>query len=258
MDKNYYLDLAKSMDKYSGEQRQSLVSGYVYDTFDNDAVTKMPAVFFAELLERESDPICKWYEIKAIGELRATEYMDLLFSILLKENVTFNTGTSLHLIVAVSLGKMGEVVIPEVVKLFDFGNESTRLAVIDTLGETKCSLAAETLMEMISKFNLKEFNYAMLAISKCGDKGQTILKKIYHKCNDEKQLICVIDALCYSTANSDIIKEALYSNTVCVINLFLAKTRGACIMLDQIKRVQNPWTQEDKRFIKMKGVSFDE
>ena len=44
MDRDYYKKLADSMNVYSGDQRQHLVSGYVFDTFDDEALTKMPAV----------------------------------------------------------------------------------------------------------------------------------------------------------------------------------------------------------------------
>ena len=258
MDNNYYVNLAESMKKYTGEQRQHLVSGYVYDTLDDDALTKMPAAFFAELLKNEKDPVCKWYEIKAIGELKATEYIDLLVSVLSDEDVKFETGSSLHLIAANSLGKMGEVAIPSIMKLFESGADSTRLAVIDTLGESRCSAGALAIKEMLSLFNLKEFNYAMLALAKCGAKGSEVLKSIYSGGVDTEKMLCVIDAMCYSSDCDNMLKEILYTNTDLVVNVLSAKTRGASLALERIVKECAPWTSADKDYIRQKGVAFNE
>lgn len=258
MDNNYYVNLAESMKKYTGEQRQHLVSGYVYDTLDDDALTKMPAAFFAELLKNEKDPVCKWYEIKAIGELKATEYINLLVAVLSDDDVKFETGSSLHLIAANSLGKMGEAAIPSTLELFASGSASTRLAVIDTLGESRCSAGALAIKEILSLFNLKEFNYAMLALAKCGAKGSEVLKSIYSGGVDTEKMLCVIDAMCYSSDCDDMLKEILYNNTDLAVNVLSAKTRGASLALERIVKECAPWTSADKDYIRQKGVAFNE
>ena len=254
MDNDYYVSLVTLMDEYSGEQRRQLVSGYYYDTFDDEALTKMPASFFAELLKNEKDSVCKWYEIKAIGDLRATEYIELLISVLFEENEELKGGSSLHLIAADSLGKMGEVVIPSVISAFDSANETTRLALIDTLGETRCSSGAVTIESFIPRYNLKEFNYAMLALTKCGNIGQETLRKLYYSCDDKEKKLCVVDALCYFDGNDDLLKNTLYDETDILLSLFTAKTRGASYLFERISKTEKPWTLEDKDFINQKGI----
>ena len=258
MDNNFYVNLAESMKKYSSSQRQHLIAGYVYDTFDDDALTKMPAVFFAELLKNEEDDICKWYEIKAIGKLKAIEYGDTLVSILTDDDVKFETGSSLHLITAKSLGLMGEVVVSKVLALWNNANVQTRLAIIDTLGETKCSVAANKLGDMLPSLNLNEFAYATLALSKCGTDGQEILKKILSDYSQQERAFCIIDALCYSSENDAFLKEILNAESDLIINVLKTKTRGACILLNRINNCEEIWTEDDKALMLQKGVNFNE
>lgn len=257
MDSNYYKKLAVSMDKYSGEQRQHLVSGYVYDTFDDEAITKMPAVFFAELLKREKDSISKWYEIQALGKLRASEYSKLLISVLSEPDVKFESGTSLHLIAAKSLGLMGEVVIPKIAALWDGASLQTRLAILDTLGEIHSNAAADLIESLLPSLNKNEFAYATLALTKCGVYGQQILKKCFSSYSQSEQMFCIIDALCYSSDNDEFIKGILSTNVDLISEVLVAHTRGSDLLFDRINNFVGVWDEMDKTLLQEKGVDFN-
>lgn len=256
MDRDYYKKLADSMNAYSGDQRQHLVSGYVFDTFDDEALTKMPAVFFAELLKNEKDNICKWYEIQAIGRLRATEYSELLVFILSEPDVRFESGTSLHLITAKSLGLMGETIIPQLEQLWNEASSQTRISIIDTLGEIGGHNAADLIEKLLPSLNRKEFANASLSLSKCGIYGYQILQKSFSLFSHPDQLFCIIDALCYSSNNDDFLKHVLCTNEDLLVRVLTSQTRGSDLLQNRINNCDGIWTETEKTQLQEKGVNF--
>ena len=198
--------IIKSMEKYKGKERQHLIADYYYETTDTDSLVKMPPSFFGELLANEEDSICKWFEIKAIGYLKADEYVDEILSIIMAPDVNFEGGSSLHLIAAKAMGDFGEIVIPKLIKAWATASGETRIALIDSLGEMRCEEAAEALESILGGLNTKEFVYASLALSKCKAKGNDILKKIFEEADRPSKLI-IIDALAGSVDNDVFLNE---------------------------------------------------
>lgn len=215
----------ESMGKYSGETRQHLVSNYYYDTVDDESLVKMPALFFAELLKIESDPVCKWYEIKAIGDYKAIAYKDLIISIIRSEDTSFETGSSLHSIASYSLGKMGKHVIDDLLNEWSSASEAERIAIIDAFGEMGCLESAKAIETVIDQLNDKEFSYATLALSKCGLDGDTILMSLYHDA-DNKRKLYIIDALARTSNNDGFINEISINDPEIFRNALSMKTNG--------------------------------
>lgn len=99
-----------------------------------DEPQRFGAEFFAEILRSEADPICKWYAIRALGDLRANHFGELLVDVLRQPD--FEVGeSSLHRICARSIGLLGSEMVPRIVSLLKELNAATRLAAADTLGE---------------------------------------------------------------------------------------------------------------------------
>lgn len=217
--------LVKSMRKYSGKNRQHLVMNYYYDTFDDESIVKMPAGFFGGLLKTEEDEICKWYEIKALGDYKAVEYKDLIIYVLKSEDTTFETGSSLHSIASYSLGKMGAQIIDDLLNEWPTASEAERIALIDAFGEMRCIESAKAIEKLANQFNDKEFLYATLALSKCQPEGDAILKSLYHDA-DNKRKLYIIDAIARSSDNDVFINDISKSDPEIFRNALSMNTNG--------------------------------
>lgn len=199
-------DYVKNMEKYSGTIRQHLVSSYYYDTFDKESFVEMPASFFAELLKNENDAICKWYEIKALGDYKAIEYKDLVISVLRSDDVKFETGSSLYAIASYALGKMGTQVNNDLLDEWYIASESARTAILDAFGEMRCAESAKVIESLVDQLNDNEFLSAALSLSKCDLKGNTILQALYSN-SDYKRKLIIIDALARLSSNDSFIND---------------------------------------------------
>jgi|GEM_PF-5814219 len=149
--------------------------------------------FYLGILENSSDPLCKWYAIKALGNLRFVKGISLIIEVLKEKNVDFD-GTSLHLISAYSLGRIGPIALPSIKALLASSpSEATKKAAIDSLGEIGSAESIPLLINSIKSESTEIALWAALSISKIG-LGSKDLQKVYSELSSEKRLI-VIDSL---------------------------------------------------------------
>lgn len=155
----------------------------------------IPPLFYAKLLEVEKDDICRWYEIRALGDLKAEEYIELLIKQLSSSNVCFEQ-SSIHAITAYSIGKIGEKVIPALSKL-DLSSEELNIAVMDCYGEIKSEKAIPYIKEFLLKPYNKATTYAALALGKIGREGINEIIYIYQKCDYKTRFVLFESLLGY-------------------------------------------------------------
>jgi len=149
--------------------------------------------FFAEILLRESDPICKWYAIRALGDLRANQYAELLFDVLRQPDIEVGK-SSLHLICARSIGLLGSQMVPYIVELLNEPNEATRLAAADTLGEIGHHSAIPSLSCCLTSGERNLQLWASLSLGKIGTESIPAFIKALSSATKEEALI-FLDAL---------------------------------------------------------------
>lgn len=158
-----------------------------------DRAKSFGSKFFAEILSQETDPICKWYSIRALGDLRAREYKQLLLDVLRKPDVQVGK-SSLHRMCASSIGLLGAEMIPHIVDLLSEPHEATRLAAVDTLGEIGDPSAIPTLSHYLFS-NEKELQlWAALSLGKIGVPSIPALVSALSSA-EEQNLLIILDAL---------------------------------------------------------------
>lgn len=151
------------------------------------------AKFFAEILLRERDPICKWYAIRALGDLRAKQYSNLLVDVLRQSDVEVGE-SSLHRICARSIGLFGSQMVPRIVELLDEPSAATRLAAADTLGEIGHSSAIPALFRCLTSGERNLQLWAALSLGKIGVESIPALVSALSSAAKEEVLI-FLDAL---------------------------------------------------------------
>jgi len=165
------------------------------------------------VIQHVADPLCKWYAIKALGELCFTKAIDVLVDVLKVDDVVFDE-TSIHLITAFSLGKIGEDALPCVINLLSTSdNIQTQKAAVDALGEIRSINSIPYLLHAIEFLDYQVALWAGLAIGKIGH-GSTGLIDIYDRISQEKKMI-VIDSLMRVNEPTGVrfIINELYSNS---------------------------------------------
>lgn len=161
----------------------------------NDSTSLSPE-FCIEAFKWEKDPFPKWYLIKAIGILRITSVINLLIDTCKSPDVKVNQ-TSLHLITAWSLGKIGggavDIVLEEA-KHKDV-DRATLLCFVDALGEMRSSLAIELLVRCFrdSPFDIK--SQTALSLSKIGRASLDVLHDLAKESNTWPERILALDAI---------------------------------------------------------------
>lgn len=155
----------------------------------------IPPLFYAKLLETEQDAVCKWYEIRALGDLKANDYVELLISQLNMENVCFDR-SSIYAITAYSIGKIGEQAILPLSKLI-LDSEELSIAVMDCYGEIKSNKAIPYIETFLLKSYTKASTYAALALGKIGRDGIDKIIQIYEKCDYKTKFVLFESLLGY-------------------------------------------------------------
>jgi HEAT repeat protein len=123
--------------------------------------------FFARIYETNDDPICKWYAIRALGDLGAKEYLGLLIDVLSKPDV--NVGkSSLHLIAARSIGQIGPPALHRLLSLLENAEGETAIAVVDALGEIGAAEAVPALARTLQSRTVKLAGWCALSLAKIG------------------------------------------------------------------------------------------
>lgn len=183
------IKMANSIEVDDINLRRHLIVSYVDDKLED-----IRAVFYAELLKNEKDDMCKWYEILALGDLKAIEYANLLINVICRPDVPLSKETSLHLIAARSLGKMGDEVIDLLVPLLERDEEYIRVAVMDTFGEIKSEKALPYIQPIFKEVYSKVVVYAGLAVAKIGIPSIGFVDSVFDVASDKNKVV-LIDAI---------------------------------------------------------------
>ena len=188
MEQNEISNITKKFMALNTNEKQKSIDEYV-----NFKLEQFGEDFFGSILVEESDPICKWFAIKALGMLSSVKYLNVLINVLIEKDVSFGH-TSLHLITASSIGKIGELAIGNVVPLLssEYSSE-TQKAVVDTLGEIKSKKGVPYLIEKLENGDYSVALWAGLSLGKIGE-GYIEIIDIYKKLPPNIQIIA-LDAL---------------------------------------------------------------
>jgi len=148
---------------------------------------------FAMILADETDPVCRWYAVRAMGDLRAIEYSELLLHVLRQPDVVFEH-SSLHLIAARSIGLLGQAMVPKIAVLLEDGHEQTRLAAVDALGELRDPAGIPTLARCLTSSSRQLRLWSALGLAKIGSPSLSCLADAISTGDSELVFIC-LDAL---------------------------------------------------------------
>ena len=167
---------------------------YLYETSEYGMHSISEDLYLAILADESIDSISKWYAVKAIGELKEDKYIPVLIEVLKNQNESVGE-TSLHLIAARSLGKIGSAAVPFVIPLLN-GDCSieTQIAAADTLGEIGSIDGIPALIEIVESKSSNIAVWACLSLSKIGIPTVKEQIRIFDSLPDEKKLI-VLDSL---------------------------------------------------------------
>ena len=125
--------------------------------------------FFASILESEVDPLCRWYALKAIGDLKGIDAKDQLLSVLQQPDYEFDE-SSLHRICARAIGQIGSVLSTDIINLLKTtSSQQTRVALIDALGEIADPAAVPVLSEQLVSQTRAVKLWAALSLAKIGE-----------------------------------------------------------------------------------------
>ena len=244
--------IVKEISENSIDVKQQILNRLVSD-LNNNGPMPIPSRVFSELLKNETDDICKWYEIKALGDLKSIQDAKLILGVFEHEDVKFDTGSSLYSISAASLAKMGEQVIPALIVFFNLLNGEARIAIIDALGLSHAETAALFLESVIGKLTKKEFVHASLALSRCGRIGNTILKKRLYTAESDFDYI-IVEALAHESANDKFLQKMLRMHNPVLISVLKGNSVGASLLIQRIKEGTNDWSLEDADILRSEGV----
>lgn len=151
------------------------------------------AKFFTEILLHQEDAICKWYAIRALGDLQASDYSELLIDILRAPDVEVGK-SSLHRICARSIGLLGPQMVPHVIDLLDEPDAEIRLAAVDTLGEIGAPNAIPVLFRCLISGERNLQLWAALSLAKIGPDSIPALVDALSSVT-KKEVLIILDAL---------------------------------------------------------------
>ncbi|MBM4044284.1 MAG: HEAT repeat domain-containing protein [Planctomycetes bacterium] len=159
-----------------------------------DHPEKYGVSFFANILEAEDDPLCKWHAVKAIGDLKGYEAQRQLLQVLQDPDHEFDE-SSLHRICAWAIGRVGSALSADVIKLLRSPvSQQTRIALIDALGEIADPVAIPVLSEQLASGIRSVRLWAALSLAKIGEPSLPVLKSALKDADAELVLI-IADAL---------------------------------------------------------------
>jgi len=151
------------------------------------------AEFFAGVVLHEHDPVSQWYALRALGDLRSSEHVDILVQALERPDIEHGE-SSIHRIVARSLGKIGVEALPTLMPLFDNPLSATVRAAADSLGEIGHVDGIPSLEHCLQSDNLDVVLWASLSLAKIGSPSIPALRRALSNATDSTALT-LIDAL---------------------------------------------------------------
>jgi HEAT repeat protein len=150
--------------------------------------------YFVAVLESESDPLCRWHAVKAIGDLKAIEAKGSLFSVLQQPDHEFDE-SSLHRICAWAIGRIGCALISDVINALEATPcKETRVALIDALGEIGDPAGIPALSRELVSPDMQVRLWAALSLAKIGEESLPSFSCALKEA-DASLVFIVVDAL---------------------------------------------------------------
>jgi HEAT repeat protein len=180
-----------------------------------DKMTDLAEDFCRQALNQETLPLAKWYLIRALGLLRSESAISQLVEVCLSPEVDFGN-TSLHLICASSIGQIGDVALPLLLKAIESAaGKDTRKCLVDALGETRSPKAIPALYKEFKNEDYEIKLWASLSLSKIGRPALDTLYSILSESKDWREKVYVLDAICKikDLSSAPTIKNILYKGT---------------------------------------------
>lgn len=174
---------------YTTGNRANYLNEHVNDTTD------LPPDFCEDALEWETYSVARWYLIRAVGILRIRSAVPLVIKICSEPNEKFSK-SSLHLIAAWALGRIGEDAIePLILELKTSKNIQMTVCIVDALGEIGSPKAIPSLDAAFRKKEPEVKLWAALSLAKIGKRSLDTLYNLYFDSKDPSETILVLDAI---------------------------------------------------------------
>lgn len=150
--------------------------------------------FFMSVLESESDPLCRWHAIKAIGDLKGIEAKKSLLSVLQEPDYEFDE-SSLHRICAWAIGRIGRALTHDVLRALDATTcKETRIALVDALGEIGDPGGIPALSRELASPDVQVRLWAALSLAKIGEESLPSFSSALKEA-DAALVFIIVDAL---------------------------------------------------------------
>jgi len=160
-----------------------------------DGDTDLKGEFCKKALRWETDSIARWYLIRAIGILKIKAAIPHLIKICLEPEVKFK-GSSLHLITAWSLGKIGENAIDLLLSALKHCKVAeNQKCLVDALGEIRNPRAIDALKMAFENMDQQVKLWAALSLSKIGKASLDVLYNMFFNTRKIKERIVILDAI---------------------------------------------------------------
>ena len=155
---------------------------------------KHGVTFFADILDTEDDPLCRWHAVKAIGDMKGIEAKDQLLSVIREPDYKFDE-SSLHRICAWAIGRIGHALTSEIIDMLENPiSKEMRIALIDSLGEIADPAAIPVLSAQLISLDRDVRLWTALSLAKIGEESLTSLSNALK--NADRELVLIItDAL---------------------------------------------------------------
>lgn len=177
--------------------------------------------YFLSILRTETDAICRWHAIKALGRLKARDAVFPLVEVLTRPDTEFDE-SSLHRICAWSLGQIGHSATSAVLKILeDNDSDATTIAAIDAIGELRDASAISVVAPFLKSTNSRVVLWAALALGKIGEPSLAALAESLEQA-DARLVYIIVDTLAMigTEATVSVLTKAVSTDMTAVLKYF--------------------------------------
>lgn len=153
------------------------------------------AKFIIAALQWEKDPLAKWHLLKLAGTCSVPQAIKPTIEVLGAPDFNF-ANTSLHLIAAWSLGRIGQAALEPVLQaIHKADNEITVASLADALGEIGSPKGIAPLSYLFSNHSSRVKLFAALSLSKIGVPAIPALEELARATTSAQERLLLFDAL---------------------------------------------------------------
>ena len=200
------------------------------------------AGYFLSVLKSETDGMCRWHAIQALGRLRSADAVPSLVHILTQSDTEFDK-SSLHRICAWSLGQIGPAATDNILSILNGPHsDSAALAAIDALGEVGDAAAVPMIKQHLQSENRQIVIWAALALGKIGNASLSVLDNSLDQA-DAEMVYIVVDTLAIigTEETLPVLAKAISTNEAAVNQYFTSgKSARACEYQRVIRNSDSP------------------